>query len=133
MSLLGCSWTYSCVKEHQFILNHDQCLAFILCSRMLRYHRNLNSSLSALAGSPSSLSHTFHLPLHHLHQFLPHPPHGTFIQLGIVLVLGLGITEHVCEAGAVVQVTEEIGFEVKYFQVDIHLIGHALGETGFLA
>lgn len=24
------------------------------------------------------------------------------------------------------QVTEEIGFEVEHFQVDIHLIGHAL-------
>ena len=38
----------------------------------------------------------------------------------------LGITEHVCEAGAAVQVTEEIGFEVEHFQVDVHLIGHAL-------
>ena len=24
------------------------------------------------------------------------------------------------------QVTEEVGFEVEHFQVDIHLIGHAL-------
>ena len=61
------------------------------------------------------------------------PPHGALIQLGIVLVLDLGITEHVCEAGAAVQVTEEIGLEVEHFQVDIHLIGHALGETGFFA
>ena len=44
MSLLGCSWTYSCVKEHQFILNYDQCLAFILCLRMLRYHRDLKAT-----------------------------------------------------------------------------------------
>jgi hypothetical protein len=36
--------------------------------------------------------------------------------------LGLGITEHVCEAGAAVQVTEEIGFEVEHFQVDIRLL-----------
>ena len=64
---------------------------------------------------------------------LPHPPHGALLQLGIIAVLGLGITEHVCEAGAAVQVTEEIGFEVKYFQVDIHLISHALEEIGFLA
>jgi hypothetical protein len=40
--------------------------------------------------------------------------------------LGLGITEHVCEAGAAVQVTEEIGFEIEHFQIDIHLISHAL-------
>lgn len=26
----------------------------------------------------------------------PHPPHGALLQLGIVRVLGLGITEHVC-------------------------------------
>ena len=57
---------------------------------------------------------------------LPHPPHRALIQLGIVLVLGLGITEHVCEAGAAVQVTEKVGFEVEHFQVDIHLISHAL-------
>ena len=50
--------------------------------------------------------------------------------------MGLGITEYVCEAGAAVQVTEEIGFEVEHFQVDIHLIkkriarplGHRLRE-----
>jgi len=53
---------------------------------------------------------------------LPHPPHGALIQLGIVLILGLDITEHVCPAGTAVQVTEEIGFEVEYFLVDIHLI-----------
>ena len=64
---------------------------------------------------------------------LLHPPHGALLQLGIIAVLGLGITEHVCETGAAVQVTEEIGFEVKYFQVVIHLISHALGEIGFLA
>ena len=38
----------------------------------------------------------------------------------------MGITEHVCEVGAVVQVTEEIGFEGEHFQIDIHLISHAL-------
>ena len=38
----------------------------------------------------------------------------------------LASTEHVCEAGAAVQVTEEIGFEVEHFQIDIHLICHAL-------
>ena len=48
---------------------------------------------------------------------LPHPPHGAILQLRIVSVLGLGITEHVCEAGAAMQVTEEIGFEVEHFQV----------------
>ena len=53
---------------------------------------------------------------------LPHPPHGAHIQLGIIPVLGLGITEHVCEAGAAVQITEEIGFEVEHFQVDIRLL-----------
>ena len=37
----------------------------------------------------------------------------------------MGITEHVCEVGAAVQVTEEIGFEVEHFQVDIHLIKNA--------
>jgi hypothetical protein len=58
--------------------------------------------------------------------FHPHLPHGALIQLRIVSVLGFGITEHVCEAGAEVQVTEEIGFEVENFQVDIHLICHAL-------
>ena len=36
--------------------------------------------------------------------------------------LGLGITEHVFEAGAAGQVTEEIGFEVEHFQVDIRLL-----------
>ena len=56
----------------------------------------------------------------------PHPPHGALVQLGIIPVLGLGITEHVCEAGAAVQVTEEVGFEIEHFQVDIHLISHAL-------
>ena len=56
----------------------------------------------------------------------PHPPHGALLQLGIIAVLGLGITEHVCEAGAAVQVTEEVGFEVEHFQVDIHLISYAL-------
>ena len=34
----------------------------------------------------------------------------------------MGITEHVCEAGAAVQVTEEIGFEVEHFQLDIRLL-----------
>ena len=58
--------------------------------------------------------------------FLPHsPPHGAHSQLRIVSVLGLDITEHVCEAGAAVQVTEEIGFEIEHFQVDIHLIKNA--------
>ena len=64
---------------------------------------------------------------------LPHLPHRTLIQLGIVLVLGLGITEHVCEAGTAVQVTEKVGFEVEHFLVDVHLISHALGEVGLLA
>ena len=49
------------------------------------------------------------------------------------MVLHLAITEHVCEAGAAMQVSEEIGFEVEHFQVDIHLISHALGEVGLLA
>ena len=40
----------------------------------------------------------------------------------LLLVLGLGITEHICETGAAVQVTEEIGFEVEHFQVDIRLL-----------
>ena len=44
------------------------------------------------------------------------------VQLGIITVLGLGITEHVFEAGAAGQVTEEIGFEVEHFQVDIRLL-----------
>ena len=52
----------------------------------------------------------------------PHPPHGAILQLRIIPVLDLGITEHVCEAGAAVQVTEEIGFEVEHFQVDIRLL-----------
>ena len=38
------------------------------------------------------------------------------------MVLHLAITEHVCEAGAAVMVTEEIGFEVEHFQVDIRLL-----------
>ena len=38
------------------------------------------------------------------------------------MVLHLAFTEHVCEAGAAVQVTEEIGFEVEHFQVDIRLL-----------
>ncbi len=42
------------------------------------------------------------------------------------MVLDIAITEHVCEAGAAVQVTEKVGFEVEHFQVDIHLIGYAL-------
>ena len=53
---------------------------------------------------------------------LPHPPHGALIQLGIITVLSLGITEHVCEASAAVQVSEEICFEVEHFQVDIRLL-----------
>ena len=48
-------------------------------------------------------------------------------------VLGLGITEHVSPAGLIFHVTKEIGFEVEHFQVDIHLISHALGEVGLLA
>lgn len=56
----------------------------------------------------------------------PHPPHRALLQLRIIPVLGWGITEHVCPAGAAVQVTEEIGFEIEHFQVDIHLINHAL-------
>ena len=50
------------------------------------------------------------------------------------MILHLTITEHVCEAGAAVQVTEEIGFEVEHFQIDIHLIKNAslaLLGTGF--
>ena len=46
----------------------------------------------------------------------PHSPHRTFIQLRIIPVLGLGITEHVCEVGAAVQVTEEVSFEVELFR-----------------
>ena len=32
---------------------------------------------------------------------------------------------HLARAGAAVQVTEEVGLEVEYFQVDIHLIKNA--------
>lgn len=76
---LGCFWTYSCVEEHQFILNHDQCLAFILCLRMLRHCRDLTTTpCASLQGalcsmvSPSSLSHTLQLPFTHLHQLRQH-------------------------------------------------------------
>ena len=49
------------------------------------------------------------------------PPSFTHIP-HIVPVLGLGITEHVREAGAAMQVAEGIGFEVEHFQVDIRLL-----------
>ena len=84
---------------------------------MLRYHRDLK------APAPYGFRRAFISFSPFLH---PHPPHGAFLQLGIVLVLGFDITEHVCETGAAVQVTEKVGFEVEHFQVDIHLIGHAL-------
>ena len=32
---------------------------------------------------------------------------------------------HLARAGAAVQITEEIGFEVQHLQVDIHLIKNA--------
>ena len=66
-----------------------------------------------------SLEHNFITPLPFLH---PHPPHGALIQLRILPVLGLGITEHVREAGAAMQVAEEIGFEGEHFLVDIRLL-----------
>ena len=80
---------------------------------MLRYHRDSKPPL------PTAFRRAFISLFPFL---LPHSPHGAHIQLGIITVLGLGITEHVREAGAAMQVAEEIGFEGEHFLVDIRLL-----------
>ena len=78
--------------------------SFVSCSAILSLyffsHRSLRLSVGPLSHSPPSFTH------------IPH----------IVSVLGLGITEHVREAGAAMQVAEEIGFEGEHFLVDIRLL-----------
>ena len=115
---LGCSSTHSEIEEHLSFIPFSVIPLrpyFVSCTAILsRYffsHLSLRFSVGPLSLSPF---------------LLPHPPHGALVQLGIITVLGLCTTEHVCEAGAAVQVTEKVGFEVEHFQVDIHLICHAL-------
>ena len=113
----GCSSTHIEVEEHLLFVPFPRYHRRSFSSLAQRFYRAISSATTPYGSRwPLSLSPFLH----------PHPPHGALIQFGIIAVLDLGITEHVCEAGAAVQVTEEIGFEVEHFQVDIHLISYAL-------